>query len=73
MSDPAQDLAQAGHLLEAAKRRGADQLTWMGSDTWMLHRNSVVYGREEVVRGAIAFQPLRSPEIEETLGKKWRK
>ena len=31
---------------------------WIGSDAWA-SRESVVYGREDVVEGAIAIQPLR--------------
>ena len=52
------DRKPAGELLEAAKRKNALKFIWVGSDAWA-SRESVVYGREEVVRGAIALQPLR--------------
>ena len=45
-------------MLEAAKRHQALDFIWVGSDAWV-SRESVVYGREEVVHGAIALQPLR--------------
>ena len=52
------DRIPAGKLLEAAKRQKALDFIWIGSDAWA-SRESVVYGREEVVHGAIALQPLR--------------
>ena len=52
------DRIPAGKLLEAAKKRKALNFIWVGSDAWA-SRESVVYGREEVVHGAIALQPLR--------------
>jgi metabotropic X receptor len=52
------DQKPAGELLEAAKRKNELRFIWVGSDTWAF-RESVVYGREEVVRRAIALQPLR--------------
>ena len=52
------DRKPAGELLEAAKRKNALRFIWVGSDAWA-SRESVVYGREEVVHGAIALQPLR--------------
>ena len=52
------DRIPAGKLLEAAKRMKALNFIWVGSDAWV-SRESVVYGREEVVHGAIALQPLR--------------
>jgi hypothetical protein len=39
-------------------RNATRKLIWVGSDAWA-SRESVVYGREEVVEGAIAIQPLR--------------
>ena len=39
-------------------RNVTDNFVWIGSDAWA-SRESVVYGREEVVEGAIAIQPLR--------------
>ena len=38
----------AGKLLEAAKRKQALDFIWIGSDAWV-SRESVVYGREEVM------------------------
>ena len=38
----------AGKLLEAAKRKQALDFIWIGSDAWV-SRESVVYGREEVI------------------------
>ncbi|XP_023342942.1 metabotropic glutamate receptor 2 [Eurytemora carolleeae] len=53
------DRIPAGKLLEAAKNRNVtSKFVWIGSDAWA-SRESVVYGREEVVEGAIAVQPLR--------------
>ena len=52
------DRKPAGKLLEAAKRKKALDFIWVGSDAWV-SRESVVFGREEVVHGAIALQPLR--------------
>ena len=52
------DRKPAGKLLEAAKRKKALDFIWVGSDAWV-SRESVVAGREEVVHGAIALQPLR--------------
>jgi len=39
-------------------RNVTSKFVWIGSDAWA-SRESVVYGREEVVEGAIAVQPLR--------------
>jgi hypothetical protein len=44
--------------LRAMCRNATRKLIWVGSDAWA-SRESVVYGREEVVEGAIAIQPLR--------------
>jgi hypothetical protein len=46
------------YSLRAMYRNATRKLIWVGSDAWA-SRESVVYGREEVVEGAIAIQPLR--------------
>ena len=45
--------------------RNVTHFVWIGSDAWA-SRESVVYGREEVVEGAIAVQPLRYTDEETT-------
>jgi len=68
------DRVPAGRLLEAARELGVTsvafprdsssnggrgrRILWIGSDAWA-SRESVVAGRESVVEGAIAVQPLR--------------